>query len=308
MPESVFDRYRDIIPQYGDFVAALHRPLPTCIWGNPRKTTADELEAHFRRQHIDFEPIDWRPMTYRIDTTDHPGTRFGFLAGLYQIQEEVSMLPVECLDLQAGQRVLDTCAAPGSKTSLMAATVGPRATIIANDRNFRRMAPLGRSLDRLGIANTSMMTHDATNLPVDVGTFDRVLADVPCSCEGTSRKTAHPTAATDADFQQLCTIQRAILKRSLELTRPGGRVVYSTCTYAPEENEAIVDSILDEFGDRWSVVSADIDGVDASAGCVNWRGAQYDDQLQNAMRVYPHQNDTGGFFVAVLQHNADSHG
>ena len=297
-----FDRYRDIIPDFDAFRCALERPLPTCVWANPLKTRPEDLEQIFDDDGIDYEPISWSPGTYRLPDDVCPGTLFGFVAGLYQIQEEVSMLPVELLDLDDGQRILDTCAAPGSKTTLIATRAGSRSTIIANDRNFRRMAPLGRSIDRLGITNTAMTTHDATNLPGSIGRFDRVLADVPCSCEATSRKNRDVAPASTDDFDRLATTQRAILKRSLELCRPGGRVVYSTCSYAPEENEAVVDSVLDEFGDPWRLIPARLSGFDGSPGLVQWRDRRFDPQLRHALRVYPHQGNTGGFFTAVLEH------
>lgn len=302
---STFARYRDIIPDWEAFGRALERALPICIWANPLKITAAELEAHFAEEGIDVEPVRWRPGTYRLQGVARPGSRLAYLAGLYEIQEEVSLLPVEFLDLQAGQRILDACAAPGSKTSQIATTVGPNATIIANDRNFRRMRPLGRSLDRLGITNTTVMTEDATNLPASIGTFDRILVDVPCSCEGTSRKNGDATAATSDDFARLCSVQRALLKRAIELCRPGGRVVYSTCTYAPEENEAIVDSILNEFAESCHLIPARVAGFQASPGLVTWRDQHFDPQLEHALRVYPHQHDTGGFFVAVLHKTTD---
>ena len=296
-----FQRYRSIIDDWQAFQAALKRPLPTCIWVNPRKTTPSELEHHFNAQGIGFEPIPWRPGAYRLIDVAHPGSRLAYLAGLYQIQEEVSMLPVALMDLQCGQRVFDACAAPGSKTTEIAAALGPTGTLIANDRNFRRMRPLARSLDRLGLTNTAVMVEDATNLSGDIGTFDRLLADVPCSCEGTSRKNMDARTATADDFRRLNTIQRAILKRCLELARPNARVVYSTCTYAPEENEVIVDDILDEFGDSWQLIPARPEGFAASSGLIEWRGQHFDSQLAHALRVYPHHRDSGGFFVAVFQ-------
>lgn len=297
---SPFARYRDIIPDWERFARIIDRPLPVCIWANPLKTTPAKLEALLADNSIDVEAIDWCPGAYRLVDTAHPGNRLPFLAGLYQIQEEVSMLPVELLDVHPGQRILDACAAPGSKTSRIATRLGARGTLIANDRNYHRMAPLVRSLDRLGITNTAVMTADATNLVGSIGRFDRVLADVPCSCEGTSRKNPSATAATDDDFSRLCSVQRAILKRCLELCRPGGRVVYSTCTYAPEENEIIVDSVLREFRDRCHLVPARIAGFSASPGLLHWRGQRFVPQLERALRVYPHQHDTGGFFVAVF--------
>ncbi len=297
-----FQRYRPIIDDWTAFQQALRRPLPRCIWANPQKTTTDDLETYLRDASIAVEPIPWRRGAYRLIDCPNPGSRFGYIAGLYQVQEEASMLPVSLMGLSSQQRILDLCAAPGSKTTLMAATDGQRASIIANDRNYHRMAPLARSIDRLGLTNISLLTEDGTNLPSSVGTFDRVLVDAPCSGEGTSRKIPGLSAASDDDFARLCSVQRALLKRALELCRPGGRVLYSTCTYAPEENEAIVDSILREFGDQWSLVPARIAGFSAAPGLVRWGDQSFDPSLSKALRVYPHHQDTGGFFIAVLDH------
>lgn len=306
--QPTFDRYRPIIPDFQEFLDALARPLPRCVWANPIQTTPAGLEARLDDHGIAYQPVGWRPGTYRLPETTSPGTRFPFVAGLYQVQEEASMLPVELMDLQAGQRILDSCAAPGSKTTQIATTVGPEATVVANDRDFTRMAPLGRALDRLGITNTVATTHDATNLPAAIGTFDRVLADVPCSCEATTRKNPDASPAGAADFARLQTVQQAILKRAMELTRPGGRVVYSTCSYAPEENEAIVDAVLRNVDDTWRPVPARIPGFPASPGLTEWRDQSYDPGLEAALRVYPHHHDTGGFFVAVLEHRGGPDG
>ena len=300
-----FERYRSIIDDWEGFQDALRRPLPTCVWANPLKTTPAELEDHLRAQKIDFEPLAWKVGAYRLRDLARPGTRLAYIAGLLQTQEEVSMVPVELLDLQPGHRVLDACAAPGSKTTQIGAKLGISGTVIANDRDFRRLRALARSLDRLGIVNTAVLNADATNLPEEIGSFDRVLADVPCSCEGTSRKNLEITAATPEDFTSRATIQQAILKRCVELCRPGGRVVYSTCTYAPEENEAIVDAVLEQFGDLVQLLPARLQGLDGTAGLARWGKREFSPQLKHALRIYPHHNDTGGFFVAVLKKRED---
>ena len=297
-----FQRYRPIIDDWEAFTRALERPLPRCIWANLTKTTPSELESHLAEESIAFEPISWRPGAYRLPDCHHPGSRFGYVAGLYQVQEEASMLPVSFMDTKPGLRILDLCAAPGSKTTLLAANEGRDCAIVANDRNYHRMAPLARSIDRLGLPNISLLTEDGTNLPNSIGTFDRILVDAPCSGEGTSRKTRDISAASAQDFHRLCSVQRALLKRALELSRPGARVVYSTCTYAPEENEAIVDDILTEFGDAWTLAPARLEGFSGAPGLLRWEQHDFDPQLRNALRVYPHHGNTGGFFIAVLVH------
>lgn len=300
-----FSRYRDIIEDFDAFEAALARPLPLCVWSNDLKITPEELEASFASHGIAFEKRPWRPGTYLLDPDLSPGTRFEYAAGLYHVQEEVSLLPVVVLDPQPGERILDACAAPGNKTAQIAVAMQNTGTLIANDRDYRRMRAVSRVLDRLGVFNASLICHDAANLPAPIGEFDRILADVPCSCEGTSRKNPRADAANPAELLRMSRVQRAILKRSLDLCRPGGLVAYATCTFAPEENEAVIDACLnDPEVAEFHVLPTRIAGFHSAPGLVEWQGETFDPELKNAMRVYPHHNDSGGFFVALLQKGA----
>ncbi|RAL21683.1 SAM-dependent methyltransferase [Lujinxingia litoralis] len=300
-----FSRYRAIIDDFPAFEAALARPLPLCVWANPLKISPAEIEALFRDHGIAFEPRQWRPGTYLLDPALSPGTRFEYAAGLYHVQEEVSLLPVELMAPLPGERILDTCAAPGNKSAQIAVAMQNRGTLLANDRDYRRMRAVSRVLDRLGIYNTSLICHDAANLPSPMGSFDRILADVPCSCEGTSRKNPRVGAASDQEVLRMSRIQRAILKRAMDMCRPGGIIAYSTCTYAPEENEAVVDACLrDPETGNFTLLPARIEGFHSAPGLVEWQGETYDPTLSRTMRVYPHHNDSGGFFVALMQKEA----
>ena len=296
-----FERYRPIIDDWAAFAEALRRPLPTCIWANPLRMPPDELVAWLREQGLDPEPLPWLDHAFRLPADVDIGTRFGYVAGLYHVQEEVSLLPVPLLDPQPGERVLDLCAAPGNKTAQIATRLANRGTVVANDISYGRLAPLRSTLDRLGVANVTTTTCDAANYPSESGLFDRVLADVPCSCEGTSRK--HLSVIEQrAAMRDMTGAQTAILRKAVQRCRPGGRIVYATCTYAPEENEAVVDAVLRDVGsDRLQVCPARIDGVACDPGLTAWREQTFHPSLTNTMRVWPHQNDTGGFFVAVLE-------
>ncbi len=157
--------------------------------------------------------------------------------------------------------------------------------------------------ERLGILNTSMTLYDGANYPKAAGLFDRILVDVPCSCEGTVRKSPglviDPTGGLS---RKMSGSQQALLRKAIQLCRPGGRIVYASCTYAPEENEAVIDALLREAGPHTvRLVPVRVEGFHASEGLTAWDGAAFDESLRLAMRVWPHQNDTGGFFVAVLE-------
>jgi 16S rRNA C967 or C1407 C5-methylase (RsmB/RsmF family) len=301
--EQPFTRYRDIIDDWGAFQEAVKRPLPTTIWANPLRITPEQLQTFL---NVPMEPIPWLPNGFRLPDDFPAGQHWAYLAGLYHIQEEVSMLPVQFLDIQPGERALDLCAAPGNKTAQMGMALNNSGTIIANDRSTGRMRAASHALNRLGLTNVTTTTTDAVNYPKASGFFDKILADVPCSCEGTCRKDHSVTWRVSLkDSAKLVGSQLAILRKAVQRCRPGGRIVYATCTFAPEENELIVDAMLQDYGDFIRLLPAEIPGFNSSPGLTEWQDQSLHPDLHLAMRVWPHQNDTGGFFVAVMEKVAD---
>lgn len=300
MNEPYFARYQPLLDDWDAFMTAAQRPLPVTIWRNPVKTSpTTELHTLLPATAV---PLPWRPDTYRLPATFSPGYHWAYLAGLYHVQEEVSLLPVTLLDIQPGQRVLDLCAAPGNKTAQISVTLQQTGSVIANDRNPSRMRAAYHVLDRLGLHNVTTTIYDGSNYPSAAGLFDRVLVDAPCTGEGTSRKHPNvPDRAALADSLKMVGAQLSLLRKGVQLCRPGGRIVYSTCTYAPEENEFVVDTILQEAAGQLRLLPAQIPGVVSMPGLTTWHGRTLDKSLSHAMRIWPHLNDTGGFFVAVLE-------
>ncbi len=301
---SRFRRYRSIVDDWESFASALERPLPAAVWANTLKTEPERVAALLAEDGIPLEPLSWRPGGFKLRVQDaKPGNHWGFLGGLFHVQEEVSLLPVLLLDPQPDDRVLDLCAAPGNKTAQIAVAMGNRGTVVANDRDYHRIRAIHHMTERLGILNTSTTLFDGANYPKGSGRFDRVLVDVPCTCEGTVRK--NPDIALDPTgglSRKMSGGQKALLRKAIQLCRPGGRIVYCSCTYAPEENEAVVDALLREVGrDGVRVVPAGVTGFRISEGLTTWNGATFDASLRLAVRIWPHQNDTGGFFIAVLE-------
>ncbi len=301
--EIPFTRYQALIDDWDAFQEAVKRPLPTTIWINALRTTPEQLHSIL---DVPMEPIPWLPNGFRLPDDFAAGRHWSYLAGLFHIQEEVSMLPVRFLDIQPGERVLDLCAAPGNKTAQIGVELNNRGTIIGNDRSTSRMRAASHALNRLGLTNVTTTTTDAVNYPKAAGFFDKILADVPCSCEGTCRKDRSVTWRVSAkDSAKLVGTQLAILRKAVQRCRTGGRIVYATCTFAPEENELIVDAMLQEYGDFMRLLPADIPGFNTSPGLTEWEGQVLHPDLHHTMRVWPHQNDTGGFFVAVMEKFAD---
>ena len=298
--DDPLSRYEGLVEDYGAFRAACERPLPMVVRVNTIKADIDRAIAALEDDGVGVDQRDWDPTLLELDT-DSPGTTWPYFVGWLHGQEEVSALPMRALDPSRGERVFDVCAAPGSKTSQIAAVMADDGLIVANDASLGRLASLRFNTERLGVTAVAVTNQDGRNYsmkPFGFETFDRVLVDAPCSCEGTVRKNPNVLEEwSESALADLGDLQAGILRRAVQVTRPGGTVVYGTCTFAPEENEAVLDAVLDT--EECRVVPFDCP-LDAEPGVEEWRGTAYDSQVRNARRLYPHLNDTGGFFCARL--------
>jgi len=301
------ERYESLVDDPDAFRAACDRPLPSVVRVNTIKATAERVRAALDAEGVAHEPTDWHPGVLRL-TDDSPGHNWPHAHGWIHGQEEVSNLPALVLDPQPGDRVWDACAAPGSKTTQLAALMEDSGLLVGNDNNLGRLSALRHNAERLGVTNLVVTNQDARNFSLkplgegqDAGidAFDRVLVDAPCSCEGTIRKNPDAFDTWSLDHvHSVAGVQKGILRRAVQATRPGGTVVYSTCTFAPEENEAVLDHVLDAEDCRLVDFEAPLDGV---PGVTEWAGDEYDPSVAKALRIYPHHNDTGGFFCAKVE-------
>jgi len=298
---DVLARYEPLLDDYDAFREACERPLPHLVRVNTLKTTVERAIKALHEEGVAVEGRGWREDLLELDT-DTPGNTWPYFLGWLHGQEAVSAIPPYVLDPDPVDRVLDVCAAPGSKTGQLAAAMDDRGRILANDANLGRLAPLRSNMERLGVTNVAVTNRDARHLSLsdwDVDAVDAALVDAPCSGEGTVRK--NPAALEDwseSFVADVSTLQRDILKRAIRLTEPGGTVVYATCTFAPEENEAVLDAVLD-------TEDCEIRGFEVplatDPGVTGWRDASYDPSVRKAKRIWPHRSDTGGFFCAKLE-------
>jgi NOL1/NOP2/sun family putative RNA methylase len=300
-PQDVLGRYEPLVDDVEAFRAACARPLPAVLRTNTIKATPDEVAAGLDEEGIAAERADWHDGIFRLADGD-PGHSWAYVHGWVYGQEEVSAVPARVLDPQPGERVFDPCAAPGSKTTQLAALMDDTGLLVANDSNLGRLSALRSNAERCGVSNVVVTKSDARNFslkPFDREPFDRALVDVPCSCEGTIRKNPDALADwTEDHVDGVAGVQKGILDRAIEMTRPGGMIVYSTCTFAPEENEAVLDHALRNGPCELRAFDLPLDSV---PGVTEWRGEEYDPAVEKARRIYPHHNDTGGFFCAKLE-------
>ena len=295
------ERYEPLVDDPAAFRAACDRPLPSVVRTNGIAASPTRVREAFDEEGVVYEPVDWHDGLFRLPE-GNPGGNWPYVHGWIHGQEEVSVLPGLALDARPGDRVWDACAAPGSKTTQVADAMDDTGTLVANDSNLGRLSALRHNAERLGVTNAVVTNGDARNFslkPLAFDAFDRALVDAPCSCEGTCRKNPDVLDEWTLDHVHgIAGVQKGILARAVQATRPGGTVVYSTCTFAPEENEAVLNHVLRE--EDCDLVAFDLP-LETTHGVTEWDGEAYDERVTRAHRVYPHFNDTGGFFCAKLR-------
>ena len=281
-PEAFLNRMKQQLgEEFPAFLESLERPRAVALRFNPLKG---------KQPDMDFvgEPVPWESMGYYYDPDARPGLHPYHEAGVYYLQEASAMAPVALLDPQPGERICDLCAAPGGKSTQIAGRMGGKGFLLCNEFNPKRARILSRNMERLGIAN-GLVTNEHPQRLADrfPGFFDRVLIDAPCSGEGMFRKEEAAVTDWSPETVQMCARRQAeILHSGAALVRPGGRLVYSTCTFAPEENEQAVALFLQGHPE---FVPETVDGRWFTAG------------PNGSFRLWPHKLLGEGHFAAVLR-------
>jgi len=257
---------------------------------NTLKTEIGEISARF-----DCEPIPWCQEGRFCE--DGLGDSIEHFQGLLYIQEAASMVAAIELAPKPGETVLDLCAAPGSKTTQMAALMENEGCIIANEMVGKRAKTLRFNLNRMGAVNAAVTVNDGKGLFAP-GRFDKILLDAPCSNLGQARRDPKVFDMWTPALSQRCAkLQKGLLKSAYDMLRPGGEMVYSTCTFSVAENEAIVDYAITGLGMEVLEAASKIASSPTLAGLGK---VEFDDQVARSLRIHPQDNDTDGFFMARL--------
>ena len=250
LPEVFLNRMKaQLGEEYEDFLKSLERPRAVALRFNPLKGEAPAME-------FVKEPVPWEPRGYYYDPEARPGLHVYHEAGVYYLQEASAMAPVALLDPLPGERVCDLCAAPGGKTTQIAGRMAGEGFLLCNEINPKRAKILSRNIERMAVSNALVTNEHPENLANRFpGFFDRVLVDAPCSGEGMFRKEEAAVTDWSQETVEMCARRQAeILHSAAKMVRPGGRLVYSTCTFAPEEDEGAVAAFLQahpEFEPEW---------------------------------------------------------
>ena len=282
LPEAFLDRMKQQLgEEYEAFLTSLERPRAVALRFNSLKGETPVLpfvEA----------PVPWEPMGFYYNPESRPGLHVYHEAGVYYLQEASAMAPVTLLDPQPGERICDLCAAPGGKTTQIAGRMGGEGFLLCNEINPKRAKILSRNIERMAVANALVTNeHPAVLAERFPGFFDRVLVDAPCSGEGMFRKEEAAVTDWSQETVEMCAHRQAeILHSAAQLVRPGGRLVYSTCTFAPEEDEGAVAEFLANHPEFTP------DAVEAP-----W----FQTVENGGHRMWPHKLLGEGHFAAVLR-------
>ena len=285
LPQAFLDRMQaQLGTEYDDYLNSLDRPRAVALRFHPEK----QADLPFLQ-----EKVEWEPLGYYYDPDSRPGLHPYHEAGVYYLQEASAMSAVALLDPQPGEKICDLCAAPGGKTTQIAGHMGSEGFLLCNEFVPKRALILSRNIERMGVANALVTNADtavlAKRLP---GFFDRVLIDAPCSGEGMFRKEEAAITDWSEDTVAMCAARQAvILDNGAAMVRPGGRLVYSTCTFAPQENEETVAAFLQRHPDF------EPETVDAP-----W----FTPCGAGMFRLWPHKLKGEGHFAAVLRRTGEN--
>ncbi len=308
-PKQLFlDRMQELLGKdFEKYIATLNTLPPKSIRCNTLKISPSDLKKRLEEKGWKLkQPIKNHPEIMTLENTLNPGElgrALEHLLGYYYVQELASMLPPLILNAKPNEFVLDLCASPGSKTTQIASGMENTGLIIANDLQLNRIKILATNLERSGVANTIITKREGyelcRGLKKDHLQFDKILVDAPCSGEGTLRTSPKTAQMWNINtVKSLSGIQKKLLAAAIEILKVGGELVYSTCTHAPEENEAIVDFFLKNFDVEIEKITLPIK---CSPGITKWKDKEYLEEVKYACRIYPHEYDTEGFFVAKFK-------
>jgi NOL1/NOP2/sun family putative RNA methylase len=277
--------------------------IPT-IRINTLKVEIKSLIEKLQSKGFKLEKLDWIDYGYKITKVPmNLGSLHEYLQGYYYLQSYASMIPVHILDPKPWETVVDMCAAPGSKSTQISQLMQNTGILILFDKNEKRIPALNANLSRMGVVNSILINQDAINLPKLGIEADKVLLDAPCTGEGLIRRDPkRKTSRTMHDIRKLQNVQAKLLEAGLSSLKKGGRLVYSTCSIAPEENEMVIDKIVKKNDGIKIIEMKDKIGL---PGLTEFDGIDFTSDLKYAQRMYPHTHDSEGFFFCLMKKNKE---
>ena len=301
LPESFEKRMQEMLgDEYESYIESYDNPRQYGLRINPMKITEEELAEG---SGFSLDPIPWTKTGYFYKEEDQPARHPYYSAGLYYLQEPSAMTPAARFPVEPGERVLDLCAAPGGKATALGAALQGKGVLVANDISNSRAKALLKNLEVFGISNAFVTNEVPQNLAERFeGFFDKVLIDAPCSGEGMFRKDPAVIKTWEEERPEyFAKLQKDILKNGVRMLRPGGKLLYSTCTFAPEEDEGQVAAFLARHPEfALAHVFGRVDYSFGSAGEANRTGGLPLD-VSKVRRIWPCQGGEGHFIARLVK-------
>jgi len=283
-------------PEYPEFISSYHESR---YFGLRINTSKIAVKDFLNIAPFSLNPIPWTDNGFYFSEEERPAKHPYYHAGLYYIQEPSAMIPAQVLKVRPGDKVLDLCAAPGGKSTQVGINLKGQGVLVANDISAERTKALTRNLELFGISNAVVTNEPPEKLAQRFGGFfSKILVDAPCSGEGMFRKDPDASRQWGVHTSAKCTVmQRDILFHAAKMLSPGGQIVYSTCTFAPEENEKMVQEFLAAHREFFLKDISKNSGLDS--GRPEW--ANDDEEMKKTLRLWPHKQKGEGHFVALLE-------
>jgi len=295
------ERYRKFCPDYEGFVNYSFTYLRKSVRVNTLKTTVEDIKEEMKEWNL--KQIPWCDYGFFIQHSEGRrdiGNTIQHVLGKIYVQEAVSMIPPIILNPKEGDVVLDMCASPGSKTTQLAQIMKNKGLIIANDIKGDRIAALGINLQRCGVSNCIVTRMHGQSFGKKQILFDKILVDAPCSATGAIRKSFKTVEMWNPNMiRRLSATQKSLITTAFRLLKPGGTMVYSTCSVEPEEDEEVIDYLLKEFSDaKLEDIRLDIK---RGRPVLEFENKSYSEEVKKCLRLWPQDNDTEGFFISKIK-------
>lgn len=298
LPVIFEEKMRDMLgPDYENYLASFQDEPNQGLRVNTAKISVEDF---LKISPYQLKQVPWCSNGFYYDKSEKPAKHPFYFAGLYYIQEPSAMTTASFLPVEEGDRVLDLCAAPGGKSTELAAKLNGSGLLVSNDISNSRAKALLKNLEMFGAGN-SLVTSEPPNVLAKrfPAFFDKILIDAPCSGEGMFRKQANMVKAWESNGVELFVgLQRSILKEAVTMLKPGGMLIYSTCTFSKEENEQSIEYLL-SLDDSLHLVDLPMFGG-FDEGHPEW-GLTGNPGLSRCRRLWPHRIDGEGHFVAMVK-------
>ena len=297
-PVSFTEKMKAILgDEFEDFLKGYDRTRHYGLRVNRTKLTAEQFE---KMSMYDLKPVPWIDNAFEYEDSVSPAKHPYYFAGMYYLQEPSAMTPANRLPVEPGDKVLDVCAAPGGKATELGAKLKGEGVLIANDISNSRAKGLLKNIEVFGIGNVLVLSEEPGKLEeYFLEYFDKILIDAPCSGEGMFRKDKKMVKAWEEHGPEFfAKIQRSIVTQAARMLKPGGMMLYSTCTFDPEENEGTIEYLLEQYPEFKIKEIRPYEGFACGKPEVT---KSRDENFAKTVRIWPHKMHGEGHYVALLQ-------